>query len=726
MSATTFDDLDNDTTGSKARKPFFAVQDQDDDALLTWLKTELEHLEKEDEERIRKIKNNIARYKGIQYQAQETRGSGRDRENKNSKFAPKMVINTLFDVTEQKIARLIEYKPAVAVLPTNDEFSDKVAAITAKRFLGHIDYTQNFDEKAHTTLRNSKLSGEGFMTVMWNPDIGGFHPDYDPEVKQEYLNEKGEAERQADGSKKYIDRPVYRGDVEYKLWRSDDVFVEEASSWDCVNYAFLRDREYTEALKLDHPSKASLIKEDGQGMAYDYASLQDKPLINKTNTYLFIHKRTKYCKNGAKIKFCKDAILSKEDLPQEFDNGTWPLTRLPDIELTGENRGESFFMNVKAMASQYNNLTNMINRNQLLVSHPKWFVWGGSVDNKNLNNDISIVTVKGPKAPVLAQANPTPAEVFNFRKELKEEIYQMGQIPSVQRGEAPAGVKAMVALQFLTEQETRRQNTDITRFNSWVRDVKALSLKVAGKRYKKDDKRTMMILGRDSTWFAKNYDPAKLSRSFDVRIQNTSALPESKGARWQFILDMAERFPDLFPREQIVEMLELGQVDKFMDEASNAVRTAEYENEVILEGEELPEPEKYEFHIIHWKTHVKAIQDLSFKKNTPKEIRQKMIDHIMATEMLMLDEAEKSPEFAKALTMLQQFPMFMEPPPPPPPMPPMPEQLPPEMAGAPSLLPGDMAPPQGLPPDPLMQGMPVGEPQVINAQSVQPIDPTLL
>ena len=164
-------------------------------------------------------------------------------------------------------------------------------------------------------------------------------------------------------------------------------------------------------------------------------------------------------------------------------------------------------------------------------------------------------------------------------------------------------------------------------------------------------------------------------------------------------------------------MLELGQADKFMDEASSSSRSAEYENELILEGEELPDPEIYENLLIHWKVHVKAIQDLSFKRKTPDEIKNKMKEHIMATEMLMGQMAERNPEFGKVLLTLSQFPLFFYPETKPQiPMAGQDATLLPVEPPAPAVLPADVLPPEQMPPLPENQApsaiQPAGEPMV--------------
>jgi hypothetical protein len=148
-------------------------------------------------------------------------------------------------------------------------------------------------------------------------------------------------------------------------------------------------------------------------------------------------------------------------------------------------------------------------------------------------------------------------------------------------------------------------------------------------------------------------------------LQNSSSLPDSKALRTQFVMDMGKNFPNQFPPEQVAEMLDLGQSEKMMDLAGAAARAAEDENEMILDGKYVPDPEMQESLIIHWRVHLSAIQDIGFKIRLDPAIKQGMISHIAATEMLMVNMAVKNPAFAqKLLAECPQFPVFYELPPP--------------------------------------------------------------
>jgi hypothetical protein len=707
-----FDSLDA-IDSKRAETPLWAL-DLDDEKnerqILEWLNSELKYLEKENEERIRACKHNLARYKGIQYQTMDTRIGNRDREAERAKFSPKLVVNLLAQAVEQRVARLAKFRPAVAIMPANDEYQDKLSSKIAKTFLDYIQYSRRFETKNLTSLRVAEICGEAYMDICWNPDLGELHPDYDEETKEPLLDANGKEVMGSDGKPVMIESPVYVGDVDYKVILPMFLFFEKKDSWDESNYVFHIERVPTAELRKEYPEKADQIKSDSTKSFYNVAKLQDEKLDQETIKITLQYKKSKFMPKGRWIVFTKDVIL--ENTKQKYDHGEFTFERLICNEIPGEQHAVSFFENAKALNASYNNLTNMIVRNQNLVAHPKWFVPKGSVKLESLGNDITIAQYTGGQPPILAQQNPTPAEVFNFRQQLKDEFMQQAQLGDVMRGDPPQGIVAGVALQFLAEQEASITNAQVVQYNEYIRRVASKTVKVAAQYYDPSDKRTIMVLGQSQNWVSHSFDPKHLARPFDIRIQNSSALPDSKAARTQFILDYAERFPTAFPEEQVAEMLDLGQRDKFLNETALAARASEYENEKMLNGESVEPPVEWEMHIVHWKNHLKVMQDPAFKSSaTPESVREALKDHMLATEMLMIEAAQRSPMMAQQLQALSQFPIFYVLPPPPQPEPPMPPEGQPPMGDEQmmaqtqqpplSAVQGDMGPPDQLPPSDL-------------------------
>lgn len=705
-----FDDL-NDQQYNQQVRPLYEL-DLDDPAnennILQWLRGERDYLQEESRDRIRVMRRNLALYKGIQYQELETRIDARDRAADRSQFMRKVVANHLYDLTKNRSSRLVKFRPAVAILPTNDELSDKLAAKSTKMLLDHIWYENDFEGVIQNQLATyAQIMGEVYMFIDWNKDMGDLSPAYvnakgkAKDGKIPLLDENGQQVIDPSGNKIFIDKPVRIGDVDYRIKLASDVFLQKKKRWEEVDYCFEVEAVSVDSLRAQYPDKAAKIKnQDVQ--VYDYEKMQLVSTKREVLVYTFWHRRSVHMDKGRKIRFIEDCILENEVYP--FSHFSLPCVRFTDLDLPGELHGMSFYEQIKGLTGTYNNLTNMLIRNIVMVSHPKWMVPAGSVALDRLGNDITIVQYKGPQPPVLATAQSVPSDVFGFREKLKEEFQQISGVFGVSRGEPPPGIKAGVALQFLSEQESERYNELVLKWNEMIRQVAEMTIAVAGDYYDESDERMIRILGKNNEYMTEFFKVSSLEKDYDIRVQNSSALPKSVAARTQTLLDLSERFPEQFSGEQVIDMLDLAQSDKFVDAATVAVRTAEAENEKLHEVKDADTmaPVEFENHILHWKIHTREMQQFQFKYKTSKEIQERFKDHVMAHEMLMMDQAAKSQSFAAELQKLPLFPIFFNPPPAPMPMAPEAQGMP--MPPAP--MPEGLQIPGGLPVNPMVGGEP--------------------
>lgn len=658
------DDLDN-LSPNKPKQPLWAMDLDDpknEKAIIDWLHGELSWLQDDRRDRDRKTQRNLALYKGIQYQSQEAR-SDRERTNNDSTKVSKIVINHLADLTMNRVSRLIKFKPAVAVLPANDEFSDKNAAKSVKSLLDHVWYNHNFEGTMTVEYaRNASVMGESYLFILWDPHKGDLHPSYrtlSKKGKVPLLDEDGKPQVDDAGNTIYLDQPVRVGDVDYQIVLSTEVWPEKKQRWSDVNYIFKRNVCSPDELRSMFRDKAGQIKETGGARIYDYEKMELRDGRNEVVWFEFWHKRTDFMDKGRYVAWTGDTLLANKEFP--FSHRWLPCVRFTDHDLPGELYGDSFFERVKPIVSTYNNLTNLILRNQYLVAHPKWMYPAGSVNRIQLANDITMVEYKGPTPPVLVQSNPTPNEMFQFREQLKEEFQQLSGVFGVSRGEPPPGIKAGVALQFLSEQEQERFNELVLKYNEAVRQIAIMTIAVAGDYYDSSDDRMVRVLGKNNEWRTIFFDAANLSKDYDVRVQNSSALPETKAARIQTLMDLNREFPGQVDPSQLLDMIDMGNTEKYVSTATVNVRQAEAENELLLNGEmdvAISDPKEWEDHVTHWKTHMRAIQEYAFKYFTPKEVQERMIDHVRATEMLMLEKAKTNQLMAQAVATLPQFPVF--------------------------------------------------------------------
>lgn len=695
-------------------KPLFTVALENEPEVRKWLNNAYKVVQEREQDRHQQISHNFRLYKGSQAQFKDGKPRTQEGDSQGSrKNRDKLVVNHLYDITETQIARITRYKPAVSISPGVDEYEDKVASKITKKFIDDLWYRIKVDPFITRLHRRSRIAGEDYLLVDWDKDAGPIHPQFKEAAASgeqiPLLDDNGEQMKDESGQPRFIKKPVHIGEVTYKLLSTREVLCEPKTSWADVNWVIILEPRDVDELKVDYPEQASRIKCESTPDGMDDTYKEDLKMKNQVLTMRLIHRHSHHLAEGREIIATTDVIL--ENNPLKFEHGRLPLVRLTDIDDEEDLHAISFFANIEGLQHAYNNSTTMILQNQALCAYPKWMMPKGAAEISSLGSDRTIVQYKGAVAPSLAQANPTPAEVFNFREGILGEMRQLGGGSEQDRGAPPPGIKAGVALQFLDEQVTQRYNVYVQKHNDVVIDLVQLSLSVMGQFYDDQDGRLEKILGKAGLDSIGKFSVKQLAAPYNVRIQNSSALPDSKAAKTQTIIDLKDSFPDIFTSEQVIEILELGQLEKFQNMASAAIRSAEAENEDMKQGVMIKEPAEFEHHVLHWKSHVQSMQDRAFKE-MPEQVQQLHKDHLLATELLMYEQSVKSPAFAMELMKLPMFPiMFVPDPAQNAAVNPMAAQQAAAAAPPPSGLPEDLAayegPPQEMPVDaPAMEAAP--------------------
>lgn len=543
-------------------------------------------------------------------------------------------------------------KPAVEVLPANDEYNDRGAAKVAGSVIKHLWDLNNVDYLMQQMHRHSKIFGESFAFTLWDKSLGDFHPAWQTAVENEI------PEIELNGEIVEIDpnKPIMTGDVCYEHevpWR---VLLQRKNNFKDCDYVFRISIEPTEDLKKDHPKHEKKIKTQEELRVFDIEDLTHKYVEGHCLVFHFWHRHTKYLPKGKYIKFTNEVILEQSDLP--FTHGKLPIVRLTDQDVPDVLNGVSRYETVGPIQKMYDNISTLIAKNIYLTAHAKWMMPRGACKLEQLGNDNTIVQYQGPVAPQLAQVAPNPSEVYAFREKLKEDMQTIYGSHGISRGEVPKGITAASALQFLNELENERSSSDIAKHSFMVKDLAKMTLAVAGDYYDAEDGRLVRIVGQGNKFFIKSFDVANLNKNYDIRIDNSTGLPESKAAKIQRLMDIMQRNPQLFSPERWEELLDLGNIDRAVTMATEALRSADSENEDLMAGNPVMPPEEWEDHVAHWESHVKAMQSRSYKEEASNEVVAAFNAHLKLTEELMIDKAKMSPLFQAELSRLKLFPIF--------------------------------------------------------------------
>ncbi len=672
-------DLDSsDEAGTDAIAPLWTIDDLDNaEKVLAWMNstyaTELRRIASYRQQALK----HISLFRGRFYADQNSRGSFAEASQAGLGNAPtkvsKLVVNHLYDLVMQRVSRITRNKPAVTINPANAEYSDRISAKVVKYWTDYELYRNNFERLIAECAQAAFIIGEAYIGSFWNPEMGEVHPDWAEEEaaatnegrppRIQVLDDDGDPVLSEAGEPLWIEKPVKTGDVELKMMTPLDTIVESCGDFHKATYFIYEQYHDINELRAKYKNVAEEILSEGPGDGLDKwreiaGTIGYTP--GKVLVRYFYHRPTEFLASGRFIMSTKGAILENKPLPPR-QRGL-PLARLTDIDIPGEQRGMSFFVPGKSINATINDLTSMARRNALLLAHPKWVIPRGSIVKKDaLGNDIAMIEYMGPTPPKLEAPPAMSGEIMSLRESLKQDLQQILGSSDVSRGKVPPNVRSALALQMLDDAEQERANSGVAKHGILVRETVQKMINLASAYYKPEDKRLIPIVGRDNLYLIKQFDPDDLSKSYSVRVADSTGMPTSKAAQTEILTELRKTFGDkMIKDEQVVDILQLGDSERYYDLATVAVKAAEAENESIMSREGDEEPAMYEDHVVHWSSHMKEVQNRGFKTATPEDVQSKMILHIMAHEMMMMQAARKNPAFSLSLVQLPQFPAFFD------------------------------------------------------------------
>jgi len=415
-------------------------------------------------------------------------------------------------------------KPAVEVLPTNDEYSDRISAKVVSQLVKHLWYVNNVDDCITKMHRDCRIFGEAYTFVLWDKDLGDLHPAY-VEARDAGLKEI----TLPDGKKVDLTKPTKTGDVCFERelpWR---VLLQRKMRFEEVEYLFRVKIRPTEELKVDYPKAKSKLDSTTDLKTFDTENLDDRFLEDHTVVYEFWHKPTKYLPEGRVIKFTAETLLSDEEYP--FSHAELPILRLTDMDVPDVLNGVSRYEMISPLQNMYNNMSTLISKNIYLMAHQKWMMPRGACKIDQLGNDNTIVQYQGPVPPQMVQMQPNSPEVYSFRENIKQEMQVIYGSHGISRGEVPKGITAASALQFLNELENERATSDISKHGFLVKDLAKMTIAIVGDNYDVEDGRMLRIVGENNKFSIRHFDAAHLHKSYDIRFDNSTGLPESKSGK---------------------------------------------------------------------------------------------------------------------------------------------------------------------------------------------------
>lgn len=645
--------------------PFYLQNTSDDKAILNWFKDTDSVLYDFYHTFFREQRNNLQLFLAAGLNPKYLSAEVADFVNYNSDSdqMPGLYLNELYRYTMDQVSLIVSNEITPHALPNNEEYNDKVAAKVVKEWLLSMMYDMDFDLWRIRWEIQKKVFGEAFAVVEWDEQSGDIHPEalefFDEDLP--YYDDEGN-EIEEEGKKLKIKKNLRIGDIKLRNpvpWnvQIDPQQCSQDSQW--FWYTDWVDTNYLSKKYKGKRFEPSPINNRLNGYVGS-----PKESINRTKVYYFWHKSHEFMPMGRKIICTEQVMIKNEPLKSRelINKKALPLVRFTDLDYGYGSRSiPILYRNMRNIADGYNKLSNQI-YNNLEIESPKILVHvSAGFDGRRMPTGIVVFEWEGSHPPTIITPSTNTSSIFKFREDLKKNMDEMARQTPMVRGDTPnSQLDSFVALQHFEDLRVQQADPDIKGHLKCLQNLFKLMITIAKDNYDPNDGRLIKILGKHNQFQLKYFDPQNLMKVYDVTISTTGSLANSKAIRTQLMIDIKDKFPHLVQDELFIDTLGLSHSEKFMNAITNAVSTAEAENQDMFNGVPTTPPERYEDLITHWDTHRIPMQTLDFKL-APKEVKDLFEMHMTATEKLMYEVASESQAFAARLSGLKQFPLFYAP-----------------------------------------------------------------
>lgn len=476
-------------------------------------------------------------------------------------------INRLRSYVRTETSKFLSTLPNVVAVPSTAEDEDVRAAFAAEQTWMHYSETKRFRRQYSAAIWWAVLTGNGFIKTYWDQS-------------------------------RHVELPTGEdyGDIEFSKVTPFHIFAPEMREREVDDQPYIIEARvrtlewakqfYSEQLKdekLDaSTSSANTIMDEGYlGITKSTTNL-DSVIV-----YEFWVKpgTTKHCPKGGFFVLVGDILVDYyEGLP--YTHGEFPYTKVEHL-FNDTFWADTPLVDLIPLQKEYNEVRTDIGVAARRMGNPQLVAAQNSVvPGKMTNEPGSLILYRpGLPAPQPLALTQLPAYVLEQQDRIIQDFEDLSGQHDVSKGQAPAGVTAGTALQYLGE----RDDNYLTPQYQGIEDAVERIAKQVLLLFQQfvDIKRKIKVVGLDGAFDTLLLQGSDIKGGTDIRVEPGTAIGQSQAAKQAQVFDLVSL--GIIPPEQALKMLEIGGPQKVLDLLSAAERKAQRENMKMKALAEHPE-----------------------------------------------------------------------------------------------------------------------------------------
>lgn len=529
------------------------------------------------------------------------------RNNKGKK--PRLVINHALTVARTELSKLTKGHPIMDIIANSDEAIDLAAAKVGKSALEFAEWKFKLRKRRKTALWWMIATGLGAIYVGFDhlDDTAGNFPPFviDPATGEPTFNPLRKQELQKmvdDGEIPPLKEETYPlGEIEYRVYSPMQLLPDETT----LEFSEIKDLITTDIIDVD--VLQGVVGRSISGLTPDnnlQLGTMDRRMLaragvptlngrepsveNGVAVHTFwllpnVYRGNKFLKNGIMIRWCKgnQKVDNTERFP--FQDNRMPFVFFEHIPSATSIWPDCVMNHIRGPNLEIDKTVSQLIENKDYMANPMWRV----ATQHRIRGEIKNVAggvVRYRHVPNVPPPEPIPgiqmpAQVESILVNLRDQILDISGQSEASRGRVPTGVRSGVAVAYLTEEDDTRIGPTVENMEEAIALQGSLTLERFSQYYVVQ--RILRFYRRDGSFDVLKFKGADLKNNTDVVTQAGSAMPKSKAARQNFILELASMGLETDP-DKIKQELDLGYGEP--DDREKAVAQANRENGIMLHG----------------------------------------------------------------------------------------------------------------------------------------------
>jgi hypothetical protein len=550
----------------------------------------------------------------------------------------RMAVNLAQPAIRTELAKLLKNRPIMDVLARSSDQEDLNAAKVGDKMLNiYVEKKFKMQRIRKRMLNWALMCGRGGILVDWDKtalgEIEVFHneegnPVFDPRLIEEY-----KAKYKQEG-KRGTYKKIPQGEMVIKpvspfqiLWDFSTNEFDQAN-W-CI-YSEVYDveevyRRWKVHVIPEQNVLPGIIENRLMGRMDLTGQLKERPIhaqkLCEVHQFWVKPGHPKF-PDGLCLVFTKSVVI--EETEYEYGHGELPVNMMCHIDLPTTQQGMSVLQQLRGPVLELSKTKSQLIENRNLMANPPWEIPRQLQVSKEIQNkpglrlEYNFMPNVPPPKPI--QMPEMPKYVTELTENLKEDIREISGQGETSQGKVPPGARSGVAIAYLQEEDDTRLGTTVQELEEVMESVAFQQLRMMAEKY--DTPRLISIRGVNKQAEVFDFVGSMLAGAHGVECQSGSALPRSKAAKQQYILDLWDRKLEQDPRK-VRQMLELSEGEP--DEWEVDLDQAERENHELKEGKDPGVLEWYN-HPAHHYEHRNYMKSAEFRTQ-PEEVKELFMKH---------------------------------------------------------------------------------------------------